>query len=220
MSTRATLKAESRDAVGKGVARKLRASGRVPGVVYGQGDEALLLSLDAHETGLLFNNISVENTIVALEVAGEKEPIDTLVREVQVHPFRPDILHVDFYRVQKGVELEVNVPFHLHGNAPGVKNHGGVLQQLHHDLPVRTIPSLIPDEVIFDVSGLEINDQVLAGELVLPEGVTLELDPETTLVVVSPPRLAAEDEEDEDAEEPAEPELIGHEEGDDGTEGA
>ena len=212
MSTHATLKAEKRADAGKGAARKLRSAGRIPGVVYGQGDEGILLSLDALETFNLFNHISVENTIVELQVEGEKESIDTLVREVQVHPFRPDILHVDFYKVQKGVELEVNVPLHLHGTAAGVKNHGGVLQQLFHDLPLRTIPSLIPEEITFDVSGLEIGDQVLASELQFPEGVTLDLDPDTVLVLVSAPRAVAEEDEEElAAEEPAEPELIGEE---------
>lgn len=216
MSTYAKLKAEKRTDAGKGVARKLRSAGRIPGVVYGQGDEGILLSLDALETFNLFNHISVENTIVALEVEGEKESIDTLVREVQVHAFRPEILHVDFYKVQKGVELEVNVPLHLHGTPLGVKNSGGVLQQLFHDLHLRTIPSLIPEEITFDVSGLEIGDQVLASELEFPEGVTLDLDPDTVLALVSAPRTVSEDEEETEAEEPAEPELIGEAPSDEG----
>ena len=95
--------------------------------------DGLRLSVDALETSNLFNHISVENTIVDLDVTGEKKAIPTLVREVQVHPFKPDILHVDFYKIQKGVEVEVNVPLHLEGTPSGVKNHGGVLQQPHHE---------------------------------------------------------------------------------------
>lgn len=207
MSTNATLKAAKRADAGKGVARKLRSAGRIPGVVYGQGGEGVLLSLDALETKNLFNHISVENTIVELQLEGEKEGINTLVREVQVHPFRPDIVHVDFYRVQKGVEVEVNVPFHLHGSAVGVRNQGGVLQQPFHDLHVRTIPSRIPEEITFDVSELEVGDQVLASQIELPEGVTLTLDPDTVLAVVSAPRIAVEGEEGE----PAEPTIVGRE---------
>jgi large subunit ribosomal protein L25 len=214
MSTNATLQAEKRTDAGKGVARKLRASGRIPAVVYGQGDEGLLLSVDALETTNLFNHISVENTIVDLEVGGEKKVIPTLVREVQVHPFKPDILHVDFYKIQKGVEVEVNVPFNLHGTASGVKNHGGVLQQPHHDLTLRCIPSKIPDEIVFDISEMEIGDQVLASQLELPEGVTLDLEPDTVLAQVSAPRAVALEEEEEgivpDTEEP-ETEVIGEE---------
>lgn len=210
MSMNATLKAEKRTDAGKGVARKLRAGGKIPGVVYGQGEEATLLVLDALETTNLFNKISVENTIVEIAVEGEKAAIPTLVREVQVHPFRPDILHVDFYTIQKGVELEVNVPLHLEGNPVGVKNSGGVLQVLQHDLHVKTIPSKIPDEITADISELDIGDQLTVADITLPEGVTLDLDPETPLALVAAPRAAEEDESLEpDTEEPAAPEVVG-----------
>ena len=210
MSTHATLKADKRTDAGKGVARKLRAQGRIPGVVYGQGGEATLLSLDAHETFNLFKKISVENTIVELEMDGQKEPVATLVREVQVHPFRPDILHVDFYTVQKGVAVEVNVPLHLHGNPSGVKNQGGVLQQLQHDLLVRTLPANIPEELTADVSHLEIGDQLTVAALSLPEGVTLDLEDDYVLALVSAPRTEEELEELEpDTAEPEMPEVVG-----------
>lgn len=212
MSTTTTLKAEKRTDSGKGVARKLRVNGRIPAVVYGQGDEGLLLSLDSHDTVYLFEKISIENTIVDLDVEGEKEPISTLVREVQVHPFRSEILHVDFYRIQKGVSLEVQIPLHLHGTAAGVKNQGGVLQQIEHDLPVSCIPSKIPDELTLDVSALEIGDSLSAADLVLPEGVELLLEPEATLVTVSAPRAEEEEADEEGLEEAPEPELVGAEE--------
>lgn len=205
----ANLKAEKRTDTGKGVARKLRAGGRAPAVVYGQGEEALLLTVDSLETMNLFNHISVENTVVELRVEGEKEPIQTLVREVQLHPFRSELIHVDFYKVQKGVEVEVTVPLHVHGDAPGVKMQGGILQQVVHDLPVRSIPSEIPEELTVDVSGLEIGDQILAGQLEIPEGVTLLLDDDHLVVLVSAPRAEEEPEEEEDADELLEPELVG-----------
>lgn len=207
MSQTTSLKAEKRSDSGKGVARKLRAGGRAPAVVYGQGEEALLLSVDALETMNLFNHISVENTIVELDVEGEKKPIPTLVREVQLHPFKPELIHVDFYKIQKGVEVEVTVPLHVHGDAPGVKFQGGVLQQVEHDLPVRSIPSMIPDELTIDVSELEIGDQLTAGQLEVPEGVVLLLEDDQPLVLVSAPRV--EEAEEADTEEPEEPELVG-----------
>lgn len=207
MSKNATLKADKRTDAGKGVARKLRTAGQIPGVVYGQGDDGLLLTLDALETSNLFNHISVENTIVNLEVEGEKAPIPTLVREVQVHPFRPDILHVDFYKIQEGVEVEVNVPLHLLGNAKGVKEQGGILQQIYHDLHLRCIPSKIPDEITFDVTEMVIGDQVVFSDLVLPEGVTADMEPDKTIAVLTPPRQE-EEELEADTEEP-EVEVIG-----------
>jgi large subunit ribosomal protein L25 len=199
MSQTTNLNAVKRTDSGKGVARKLRAGGRAPAVVYGQGEDALLLSIDALETMNLFNHISVENTIVELRVEGEKKPIPTLVREVQLHPFKPELLHVDFYMIQEGVMVEVTVPLHVHGDAPGVKLQGGVLQQVEHDLPVRSIPSQIPEDLTVDVSELQIGDQITAGQLELPEGVTLLLEDDQALVLVSAPRVAevAEDDEDE-----------------------
>jgi large subunit ribosomal protein L25 len=210
MSTHATLHAQKRDGTGKGVARKLRAGGRVPAVVYGQGEDAVALTLDAHDARHLFERISVENTIVELSVDGEV--METLVREVQVHPFRPELLHVDFYKVQKGVKVHVEIPVHLIGTPEGVKSHGGVLQQVVHDLPVLTIPSLIPDSFEVDVSGLDVGDSLHVSDIELPEGVEVQLDLERTLCsVIIPKGLTAEEEGEVDDEEGLEPELVGEE---------
>ena len=163
MSMQTTLKADKRSATGKGAARKLRAAGRLPAVVYGQGEEALAITLDAADTLHLFNNISVENTIIDLEVDGE-EPLSTLVRDVQVHPHRPDLVHVDFYLLQKGVRVDVEIPVHLVGTPAGVQA-GGVLQQVIHELPVSVIPSKIPESFEVDVSALEVGDVLDGVEL-------------------------------------------------------
>jgi len=207
MSMNATLSAEKRSESGKGAARQLRAAGRIPAVVYGQGEDGLSVSLDAHEADLLFHRISVENTIVNLEVPGEEEPIATLVREVQTHPFKASILHVDFYRIQAGVEVEVEIPVHPEGTPIGVKDSGGILQLVIHDLPVACIPSKIPDHVVVDVSGLDIGDVLHVSDLDLPEGVRALIDEERTLVTVNLPRQEVEEEEDEGDE--MEVEVIG-----------
>lgn len=213
MSMYATLKAEKRDGTGKGVARKLRASGRVPAVVYGQGGDALAVTLDAHDARYLFERVSIDNTIIQVEVEGES--YDTLVREVQVHPSRGELLHVDFYRLQKGVKVDVEIPLHLTGTPVGVKSHGGVLQQVIHELPVLTIPSLIPDSFELDVSGLDVGDSLHVSDIDLPEGVEVQIEGERTVCSVIVPRgLAADDEEDEDEDEDGEPELIGAEDSD------
>lgn len=209
MSTQATLKAERREESGKGVARRLRASGRLPAVIYGGGGEALPVTLDAHDTNLLFHSISVENTIVNVEVEGEGAPMPSLIREIQTHPYRPDILHVDFLRVQTGVEVELDVPIHLVGTATGVKDQSGVLEQTIYMLPISCIPSLIPEEVVFDVSALEIHDTVHVSDLELPEGVEVLMDPARTVCSVQAPSLAeVEEEEEEEVEEPT---LVGEE---------
>jgi large subunit ribosomal protein L25 len=199
MSMHAILKAEKRDARGKGVARKLRAAGRLPAVVYGQGGEALSITLDTAEVSHLFHNISVENTIVDLAVEGEQS-FQTLVREVQVHPFRPDVIHVDFYRLQEGVKVDVEIPVSLVGTPVGVKMGGGILQQIVYELPVKVIPSMIPESFDVDVEGLDVGDSIHVSDLTLPEGVEeigLEAD-QTICTVVLPRAAAAEDEEDGD----------------------
>ena len=207
MSMNVTLAAEKRTESGKGVARKLRAAGRIPAVVYGQGEDAMSLTVDAHEADLLFHRISVENTIVDLDIDGEKGKVPTLVRDVQTHPFKSTILHIDFYKIEKGVKVDVEIPLHLEGTAPGVKLEGGRLQQVIHDLPVSCIPSLIPDHIVFDISEMKIGDVAHVSDLSLPEGVTPTIDMERTIVVIDSPRVAAsEDDEDEDGAEGAAPE--------------
>ncbi len=202
MSMNVTLNAEKRTEAGKGVARKLRAAGRIPAVVYGQGEPAQPLSVDAHEADLLFHRISVENTIVDLEIEGENAAVPTLVRDVQVHPFKPNILHIDFYKIEKGVEVEVDVPLVLTGEAPGIKLQGGRLQQIIHDLPVACIPSKIPDEIVYDISGMHTGDVAHVSDLDLPEGVQPTIDPERTVCLIDAPRGGSgDDDADEEGDE-------------------
>ena len=200
MSMHAILKAEKRHARGKGVARKIRAAGRLPAVVYGQGGEALSITLDTAEASHLFHSISVENTIVDLSIEGG-EAFQTLVREIQVHPFRPDVIHVDFYRLQKGVKVDVEIPVHLVGTAVGVKMGGGILQQIVYELPVKVIPSMIPESFEVDVGALEVGDSIHVSDLTLPEGVEeIGLEPDQTICTVVLPRAAAAEDEEEGEE--------------------
>lgn len=210
MSTQVTLKAERRDDTGKGAARKLRASGKLPAVVYGADGETVPLTLDYHDAEHLFYSISVENTIVNLDMEGESVPVPSLIREIQTHPYKPEVLHVDFLRVQEGVEVELEIPIHLEGTPVGVKDEGGVLEQTIYMLPIRCLPNAIPEYVEANVTELDIHDSLHVGDLVLPEGVTILLDLERTVCSVQAPSLA-EVEVEEEEELPEEPELIGAE---------
>jgi large subunit ribosomal protein L25 len=207
MAIKAMLNAEKREGIRKGANRKLRATGRVPAVLYGQGGEAVTLSVDAREATHLFQQISVENTIIQLKVKGGDE-VQALVREVQVASVRPDLVHIDFYKVQKGVKLEVNVPVELVGTAAGVKNDGGILEQVIHEVAVRCLPDQIPEKIEIDVTPLELHGSFHISDLSVPEGVEILDDPEQTLCVVSVPRLEVEPEAP--AEEPV-TEVIGAE---------
>ncbi|HEX6938440.1 MAG TPA: 50S ribosomal protein L25/general stress protein Ctc [Longimicrobiales bacterium] len=189
MATDANLKAAPREERGKGAARRLRAAGRVPAVVYGHGEDARPLSVDAHELERLFSRISVENTLIQLEIDGQPGA-RVLVREVQTHPYRPEVLHVDFYQVHAGERLTVGVPLHLVGTPEGVKM-GGVLDQTLHEIEVRCLPDRIPEAIEVDVSGLAVGDSLHIRDVALPEGVELHDDADRTICSVGAPTVAA-----------------------------
>ncbi|HEX6589262.1 MAG TPA: 50S ribosomal protein L25/general stress protein Ctc [Longimicrobiales bacterium] len=188
MATEATIKATPRDGTGKGANRKLRTSGRVPAVVYGHNEKTRELSLDAHELKVLFSKISVENTIIRLDIEGEKGEVKALVREVQANPVKGDLYHVDFYQIHANEKVDVEVPVHLVGSAPGVKA-GGVMDHQIHELPVRCLPAAIPESLDVDVSALELGDSIHVADLKLPEGVETDMDGERTICSVVAPAV-------------------------------
>jgi len=214
MASNASLKAQPRSGRGKGDARKQRASGSIPAVVYGHNEETRSLSIDAHELERLFATVHVENTIIELNIEGEAQPVRTLVREVQAHPWRGDVLHVDFYQIHAGEKIEVEIPVRLIGDAPGVKE-GGVLSANINDLEVRCLPDAIPEYIEVDISGLHIGDAIHVSDLPLPEGVEALIDAERTVCTVTPPTvLKTLEEEEAEAAEAAEAEaLLAGEEG-------
>lgn len=211
MAVTASLKAQKRDGTGKGVARKTRAQGLVPAVIYGHGEENRLLTVDGHELSLLFSRVHVENTLIELEIEGEKKPVRTLVREVQRHPHRGDVLHVDFFQIHKGEKVTVQVPISLVGAAAGVKA-GGLLQHARDELEVRCLADAIPDTIDVDVSALEIGENLHVRDLPPIEGIEILTDPVRTVCSVQPPIVAAVEEAEEvveeELEEIAEPEVI------------
>jgi len=207
---KASLSAQPRDVRGKGASRKLRAAGRVPAVIYGHKEATRELTVDAHEFALLRMNVHVESTLLDLSIEGEPVPVRALVRELQTHPVRDEVLHVDFYQIHAGERVSVDVPIRLVGQAPGVKA-GGLMQQTLVALEVRCLADAIPEVIEADVSGMEIGDSIHVSDLLLPEGVEPEIDPERTVCSLIPPAVVAAEEEEEEAElaeAPAEPELI------------
>jgi large subunit ribosomal protein L25 len=187
-----SLGAQKRDSRGKGAARQLRETGRVPAVLYGRELETLHLSVNAREAEHLFRSISVDNTIVDLKVEGEKETYPTLVREIQAHPWKNTLVHIDFLRIQQGVAVDVDVPVNLLGIPQGVKDDDGVLEQTIHDLPVRCVPSLIPESIDIDVSHLGLNDVLHVSDLPLQEGIEVRIPGERTICSVAVPRVSEE----------------------------
>ena len=207
MATSANLKAQPRDQKGKNAARKLRAAGKIPAVVYGHGESTRMLVVDAHELDLLFKRVHWENTIIDIDVEGERAPVKALVREVQAHAHRPMIFHVDFQQIHAGETIYVEIPIRLVGTSPGAKA-GGVLMHTVTDLEIRTTPDRIPEFIEVDISHLGINDSVHLRDIALPEGVETDIDLDRTICSVAPPAVATAAEVA--AVEPAssEPEVI------------
>lgn len=212
----ATLNAQLRDQHGKGAARKLRAAGRVPAVLYGHGDANRPLSLNALEVEKLFKSISVANTVVTLTLDGG-DSADALVREVQTHPFKPEVLHVDFIQLHAGEPIKLQVPVRLTGSPVGVRDEGGILDQLIHDLEIECLPRDIPEAAEIDVSELHMGQQVHVSDVRLPRA-KVTLDDDVVIARIAGPTVASLDAPDTMDEGSAEPELTETESNEEGGE--
>jgi len=217
-----SLAATSRPQTGKGAARQARFRGQVPAVIYGRGREAQSLSVEATVLEHALTGIEPESTIIELAVDGKKTK--ALIREIQRHALRPDIIHVDFYEIHAEQKVTLKVPVRLVGTPDGVRNAGGVLDQVTREVEIEVLPDNIPDRVELDVTALKIGDSLQIKELVIPNA-TILTQANLTIATVVPPRaeeVAAP--AAEGAPEVAEPELIrkvreGEEEGEGEAEG-
>jgi large subunit ribosomal protein L25 len=204
----ANLSASARDNSGKGVARKLRSAGRVPAIVYGHGRDPQAVSINTRELERLLDHISAENTVIDLDVDGKGAR--TLIREIQRHPFKRMILHVDFQELVAGEKISVRLPILLVGVPDGVRMDGGILDQTMRELEVEVDPANIPNHVEIDVTKLVIGSSLHVSDIQLPEGVEVLDDEDASVCVVSAPRAAIEETAAETAETEAaaEPEVI------------
>lgn len=183
------ISVEIRREAGKGVARKLRAAGRIPGVCYGQGEKSVSIALDPHQLRrLIEKSDSGMNTIfnLAVDGGGSLDGKMVLLRELQRDPVRGTYLHADFYAVNVEEAIEVSVPIHIRGKARGV-DLGGVLDQALRELELECLPLAIPKEIVVDVSELDVGDSLHVRDIVLPEGVKLVSDGDLSVVSVVAP---------------------------------
>ncbi len=197
------LSAEPRDQSGKGAARSLRREGRVPAVIYGHGREPQSLSIAAREIERILGQISAASTVIELDLDGRTSR--TLIREIQRHPVKRTLIHVDFQEVVAGELVAVKLPIVLLGTPEGVRLGNGMLDQVMYEINIQADPSDIPNHVEIDVTGLQIAQALHVRDLPLPEGVVVMDDEGLTVCTVQPPRVS-----EETTEEPAgdEPELI------------
>lgn len=178
-----TVAAEHRESFGKGAARKLRAAGRIPAVLYGRGTDPQHVSLPAHQVTLL---VRTANAVFDLDIAGKRQL--ALVKDVQKDPVRQIIEHLDLVVVRRGEKVQVEVPIHLEGK-PFASN---LAEQEAHSVTIEVEALHIPEHVLVSVEGLDEGAQVLASAVTLPEGATLVSDPDVLVATVHPPQKAAE----------------------------
>ena len=202
------LASEYRATSGKGVARKLRASGKVPAILYGHSEPPVSISINEMDF-LRVLRIRGEMGIIDLTIDGEvKKQCDAIIKEIQQHPASGKILHIDFQHILRGEKLKIDVPVYLIGEPIGVKEMGGVLEHGPREIEIRCLPRDIPEKIDIDVKALKIHDSIHIRDISTqyPDFDFLD-DPATTLAIVVPPRV--ETEAAPVTEEAAEPEVIG-----------
>lgn len=194
MSKQVALAARVRRSSGKGEARRLRRAGRVPAVAYGTGLEPTSVSVDALELYHVLHTGAGANAIISLGIDGQSQLV--LAREIQRHPVRREILHVDFVAVQRNVKVDVDIPVTLEGEAVGAEV-GGVVNQELYTARVSVLPLEVPEHLVCDISDLQVGDVRRLGELELPAGVELLDDPDRTVVSVTAPTVEPAEELEE-----------------------
>jgi large subunit ribosomal protein L25 len=193
MSEQLTLSAEARDRAGKGASRALRNQGRVPAVVYGEKQEPLAIHVAERALVKVLNTGHFMNSVVMIDVGGS--PTRTLPKDVQFHPVTDRPMHVDFLRIAEHATVTVHVPINFINEeaSPGIKR-GGVLNAVRHDLELVCDAAEIPEEVIIDLTGLDIGDSLHIGQVKLPEGTTSAISDEdfTVATIVAPSGVKSE----------------------------
>ena len=191
------IKAEARSVQGTGASRRLRRESKVPGILYGAGKDALPIEVDHKDLWFKLKMEAFHASILDLEVAGEKAQV--LLRDYQMHPFRPLILHVDFQRVAADKKIHMRVPLHFVNAevSPGVKLAGGLVQHVMNELEITCLPKDLPEYITVDLSELQAGHSLHLSTLKMPEGVEAVVpkgeDPTVATVVI--PRVMTADEE-------------------------
>lgn len=186
-----TLPVERGRTTGSRAAGRLRAAGKIPGVVYGHGIEPLPVAVDARALRSALSTDAGMNALLNLTLDGTTHL--TLARELQRHPVRHTVLHVDFQIVRRDEVISVDVPVTLVGEADAVHRGDGVIDHQLFTLHVRATPASVPNAIEVDISGLAIGDTIRVGDLTLPAGVETEVDPDQPVVTGQPPQVSEAD---------------------------
>ncbi|MDY0073202.1 MAG: 50S ribosomal protein L25/general stress protein Ctc [Thauera sp.] len=196
------FKATKRDAQGTGASRRLRRAGQLPGIIYGSG-EAIAITMDHNQLYHLMRKEVFHSSLVTIDVDGSKETV--IVRDQQWHPYKQQVLHIDFQRVDANQKLNIKVPLHFTGAeaSQAVKLGGCIISHVMNELDIQCLPKDLPESISVDLSGLEAGQSFHASQVQLPAGVELALQGEGDHVVATALKVrgAAADEADSEASE-------------------
>ena len=192
-----TITAVARSDVGKGASRRLRRAEQIPGIVYGGGKEPKMIAIAQNLLLRLLEEESFYTQILDLDIEDKKEHV--ILRDLQRHPFKPKILHLDLQRISATEKVTMRIPLHFIGGdlAPGVKVGGGVISRLLADIEVRCLPKDLPEFIEVDLSNLELNQTIHVSELKLPPNIEIidsSHGEDQSVVTVHVPRVAVEEE--------------------------
>ena len=205
------IKTQRRDETGKKNTRAIRKQGIIPAVVYKGGEETLSISLSERELVHALHTSAGENVIINLQI-GDKNKKDqnrtVIIKEIQHHPIKGNLLHVDFYEISLTETITVKVPIEAKGEAIGVKRDSGVLEHMLWELEIECLPTEIPEKIEVDIDKLEIGDAIYVKDLVVPPQIKVLNDLETIAICVEPPRAEEAPEAAPEEAVSVEPELV------------
>jgi large subunit ribosomal protein L25 len=210
-----TLKADKRDSTGKEAGNRLRKNGIIPAIVYKKAEKAVPIEVNLKDLFPILHTSAGENVIISMEVFSrenrEKPDMEktVIIKEMQYHPVKGDILHLDFQEISLTEKITVEIPIETKGDPVGVKSDGGILDHPIKELSIECLPTDIPGKISVNVENLKIGDSIRVKDLDIPSNITVLDDPEQTVVSVVPPEAEeAVSEEGALAEGAAEPEVI------------
>lgn len=188
----AELKARLRQEKGKGFAKRTRRDGNLPGILYGEGKAPVALEVSFKDFYHVTHTRAGSNVILDLEIEGlDRGECKAIIREVQYHPVRRNVLHVDFQEISMTKKVHVSIPVEIVGEAVGVKTKGGVLELLHREVEVRCLPADIPESIRIGVTDLDIGNSLQVKDLTFEAGEIID-EPETTVVTIVAPTVIEE----------------------------
>jgi len=207
MADKVVVKAEKREGRGKNDSRRLRVNGKIPVSIYGGGEESLSAVADLKDLAAILRTDSGVNSVFSLDVAGVGVS-DVIFQDRQIDSIKGRLLHADLRRIAKGEKIEMTVPLHIVGDAPGLNEDGAVINQPLHEIKVVCEPANVPDAIDIDVSGLNAGEAIHVSDLKVGKGIEIQESPETVVASIT---IVREEELEPQTEESGEPEIVGEE---------